>query len=165
MIPYESYSRQRKADPTEQLFLWAPTAFPHSCCKSLQRSGSCCDIPIAHTCLEGGICSRIHIGGIGRSSRCIAHGEASWKKEHTTVIYCADFTLQVLIAHAFTEASKQSSITPAQIKHCNPLLPSSLKMNANWTARISQVHSLSYSSSAISIGQVTLKLVGKQHFV
>lgn len=30
------------------------------------------------TFLEGKICSRIHVGGIGRSCDYIAHGETSW---------------------------------------------------------------------------------------
>lgn len=30
------------------------------------------------TCLEGRICSRVHVGGVGRSCCCIAHGETSW---------------------------------------------------------------------------------------
>jgi len=30
------------------------------------------------TCLEGRIRSRVHVGGVGRSCSCIAHGETSW---------------------------------------------------------------------------------------
>lgn len=30
------------------------------------------------TCLEGRIRSRVHVGGVGRSCSCVAHGETSW---------------------------------------------------------------------------------------
>lgn len=115
--------------------------------------------PIARTCLEGGICSRIHVGGIGRSSRCIAHWEASCNKEHSTVISYTDLTLKVLTAQVFTETSKQPSITPPQIKHCHPLLPSFLKMNAE------QREQLWFHKSSLSYIPLPAISFGKQSFV